>query len=79
MEIFHQACDLPADQRAGFLEEACGGDAELRCEVESLLQHDESDDSAIRAAEAGEAVHALAATATDATTEAPPSASANSV
>jgi eukaryotic-like serine/threonine-protein kinase len=37
--IFHEAIQLPAEDRGGFLEGACGGDAELRREVESLLEH----------------------------------------
>src|SRR5206468_1490497 len=39
--IFHAALERPVDQRAGFLKEACGGDAELLREVEQLLEHDE--------------------------------------
>jgi Tol biopolymer transport system component len=38
--IFLQASEMPAETRAAFLETACGGDAELRAEVESLLEHD---------------------------------------
>ncbi len=41
--IFNDALRLPADGRASFLSEACGGDRELREEVESLLaSHDEN-------------------------------------
>jgi serine/threonine protein kinase len=36
-ELFYQADELPAGERAAFLDEACGGDGELRREVESLL------------------------------------------
>lgn len=36
-ELYREALDLPADQRAAFLERVCAGDAELRQEVESLL------------------------------------------
>ncbi len=36
-EIFSAARDLPRPERAAFLERACGGDAELRQEAESLL------------------------------------------
>jgi serine/threonine protein kinase/Tfp pilus assembly protein PilF len=39
--IFTEAVDLPADERAAYLERACGGDAELRQRVESLLQTDD--------------------------------------
>lgn len=36
-QIFHEACDLPAERRPAFLEHACQGDEALRREVESLL------------------------------------------
>ena len=36
-EIFLDALDRPASERAAFLDEACAGDAELREEIESLL------------------------------------------
>jgi serine/threonine-protein kinase len=36
-ELFYQADELPAGERAAFLDGACGGDGELRREVESLL------------------------------------------
>src|SRR5262245_14238926 len=36
-ELFDQAVDLPADQRATFLEQACGDDADLRQAVGDLL------------------------------------------
>lgn len=36
-EIFAQALELEASKRGAFLDEACGGDAELREQVESLL------------------------------------------
>ncbi|HEX6622614.1 MAG TPA: alpha/beta fold hydrolase, partial [Pyrinomonadaceae bacterium] len=39
-ELFGHAVELPAGARGAFLEEACGGDAELRREVESLLASD---------------------------------------
>ena len=35
------ALELKENQRAAFLEQACAGDAELRREVESLLQFDD--------------------------------------
>src|ERR1051326_3505344 len=39
-EIYDAVCDLPVTERAGFLEDACSGDAALRSEIESLLaQH----------------------------------------
>ena len=36
-EILHQALELRPPQRPAYLDEACGGDASLRAEVESLL------------------------------------------
>lgn len=39
-ELFLEASDLPPEERARFLEAACGNDIELRREVESLLAHD---------------------------------------
>ena len=42
-ECFLGAVDLPAEQRAAYLEETCGADAPLRAEVEHLLRlHDQS-------------------------------------
>jgi serine/threonine protein kinase len=42
-EIFNDALELPADQRARFVSEECGADAELYEEVASLLAaHDET-------------------------------------
>jgi len=39
--IFEAAVKLPADRRAAFLDQACGGNAELRREIDSLLRaHD---------------------------------------
>jgi serine/threonine protein kinase/Tfp pilus assembly protein PilF len=38
-ELFHQALDLAAPGRPGFLDEQCVGDVALRREVESLLAH----------------------------------------
>lgn len=37
--ILGEAAELPSAERAEFLEQACGGDADLRSEVESLLAH----------------------------------------
>ncbi|HEY2019333.1 MAG TPA: serine/threonine-protein kinase, partial [Bryobacteraceae bacterium] len=36
-EIFQTAADLPAESQAAYLDQACGGDPELRREVEALL------------------------------------------
>jgi len=38
--IFEAAAARPAGERVRYLDEACGGDTELRAEVESLLAHD---------------------------------------
>lgn len=40
-KVFQAAVELDADRRAAFLDHACGGDAELRREVEALLACDE--------------------------------------
>ncbi len=39
--VFQDAIDLPPDQRSAFLESRCGGDTDLRREVELLLRHAE--------------------------------------
>ena len=44
-EVYHQAQQRDADARPAFLDEACGGDAELRRQVESLLQADNDGES----------------------------------
>ncbi|HUG40168.1 MAG TPA: hypothetical protein VMM12_06780, partial [Longimicrobiales bacterium] len=36
-ELFERAIGLPAEERAGFVEEACGGDAGLQAELAALL------------------------------------------
>jgi RIO-like serine/threonine protein kinase len=38
--VFDRVAELPAGERAAFLDGACAGDAGLRAEVESLLAHD---------------------------------------
>ena len=38
VEVFTAAIQLPVDQRAGYLEHACAGDARLRQRVEELLR-----------------------------------------
>ncbi len=55
-EVFHAAAELPAAERAAFLERACGGDADLRREVETLLAHDNPGDPFIAAAVADAAL-----------------------
>ena len=39
-ELFEQALERSPEQRDAFLAKACGGDAQLRGEIELLLQHD---------------------------------------
>jgi non-specific serine/threonine protein kinase/serine/threonine-protein kinase len=53
-EIFLKACALPAEDRAGYLERECAGNADLRAEVEAMLAADAR-------AGSGEATGALAA------------------
>ena len=43
-QLYHEACERPGVQRSAFLADACQGDEELRCEVESLLRQDVSQD-----------------------------------
>src|SRR4051794_17854284 len=38
--VFKSALELPAGERADFVERACGGDEALRAEVLSLIEHD---------------------------------------
>ena len=46
-DIFNQAVEQPLGARAQFLHHACGSDAELRREVESLLACDAPDEELI--------------------------------
>jgi serine/threonine protein kinase/tetratricopeptide (TPR) repeat protein len=39
-EVFLAACELPVDGRASYLDESCAGDADLRREVDALLEID---------------------------------------
>ena len=48
--LFNRARKLPAGERAAFLAAECGDDAELRAELDSLLEHDLT--GAVEAAEA---------------------------
>ena len=44
-QLFHAALELPRESRSAFLRGACGGDEELRQEVESLLAaHEQAGD-----------------------------------
>ena len=38
-QLFDAALDVPPEERDAFLQEACGGDEELRHQVERLLRH----------------------------------------
>ncbi len=58
--LFAEARRLAVDRRAAFLEEACGGDAELRAEVEALLVHDQQTHGKLDAAIDGGAARVLA-------------------
>ena len=54
--LFEQALDLEPAQRAAFLDQQCGGDAELRAAVEELFQLDsraEADELLLRSPLAG--------------------------
>ncbi len=44
-EVFCAALELPTEQRPGFLADACGGDADLRAEVDRLLVANADPDS----------------------------------
>ena len=52
-DLFHSALERPPADRAAFLTEACGGDTELRADVEQLLQADEQASSFVGKAAAG--------------------------
>jgi serine/threonine protein kinase len=46
-DIIHAALELESGERSVFLDTACAGDYELRCEIESLLQYEEQENSFI--------------------------------
>ena len=49
-QLLAKALELPATEQAAFLAEACGGDAEMRREVESLLvAHKEAEEDCFEA------------------------------
>ena len=57
-ELFLKAADLPAEERAAYLDRACTGDAALRGRVEALLRaHDEP--GSFPAADAGRLIATL--------------------
>jgi serine/threonine protein kinase len=49
-EIFLQAADVPPSERGPLLDRICGGDTEMRMEVESLLRADATGESGVCAA-----------------------------
>ncbi|HEX8367456.1 MAG TPA: protein kinase [Pyrinomonadaceae bacterium] len=55
VEIFEQAVELMPDERAEFLDAACGGDDSLRREVEAMLAADEKADDFIETPAAADA------------------------
>ena len=57
-ELFHRALEYKPEDRARFLDESCGGDAELRRAVESLLSCREAAEDDLKAAVHRE-VHAI--------------------
>jgi serine/threonine protein kinase len=44
-QVYHSALEQQADSRAAFIATACGGDEEMRQEVESLLAHSDASDA----------------------------------
>jgi len=48
-QLFHAAAECPCDQRLAFLDRACGGDEDLRREVEALLASSDEAESFIEA------------------------------
>ena len=48
-ELCHASLQVAPEQRAGFLQDACGRDEQLRREVESLLTHEASAEEFIEA------------------------------
>jgi serine/threonine-protein kinase len=59
-QLFHSALEHEPEERAAFLDEACGGDAELRREVESLLAADAATENTTKALPAQVAAEMLA-------------------
>src|SRR6516164_2672198 len=47
-EIFQGALELPLSERSDYVAQACGADAELRSEIESLLASDSGSVTALR-------------------------------
>lgn len=47
-DIFAAACELEAEKRSAFLDDACAGDAGIRAQVESMLRSDAEGESFMR-------------------------------
>jgi eukaryotic-like serine/threonine-protein kinase len=60
--VFFEASELHGEERAAFLEDACGGDIELRAEVQSLLAHHSEQDLRAEPTVASPSSHADSAT-----------------
>jgi serine/threonine protein kinase len=58
--LYHTCVELPAHERSGFLAQACGGDDDLRREVESLLNSRGQEDSLLDASAVKHAAALLA-------------------
>ncbi len=58
--IFDEACELPAHDRAAYLDSACGGDVELREEVAALLAAEGDPDAALGVSHRGAGPEILA-------------------
>ncbi|HEX7640069.1 MAG TPA: protein kinase, partial [Burkholderiaceae bacterium] len=52
-DLLGQALDIPPAERGRFLEDACGGDAGLRAELESLLSSSRDDDERLHSLPSG--------------------------
>jgi len=59
-ELYHAALDEPAAEREAFLDQACGGDQELRREVQSLLGHQQEAERLMEQPAASAATQGLA-------------------
>src|SRR5262245_34946181 len=60
-EVYDRALDLSREEREGFLAEACGDDADLRREVESLLAAHEDAGTFLQAPAVEVAAHEIVA------------------
>lgn len=60
-EVFGACCDLPAEERSAFLDDACQGDPELRADIEELLRNDGAGETFLTRARQGAAAVAASA------------------